>query len=85
MKYLLRLFSIKMVNKEKTAISQARIWEWSECGGKTENWLLLAKRFGTFFLIGLLCNLQPVDVTRQAILYPTITGRNFNTLFKQLF
>ena len=53
------------------AISQARILlglSGSGLGvcGETENVLLLAERFGTLFLIGLLTNLPPGDVTRWA-------------------
>jgi hypothetical protein len=39
-------------------------WEWSEWGGEYQ--LLLAEKFGTLFLIGLLPNLPSGDVTRQA-------------------
>jgi hypothetical protein len=38
-------------------------WEQSEWGGENGNELLLAVRFGTLFIIGLLTNLPPGDVT----------------------
>ena len=60
------MFSIKTV--KKSSLFQARILlgpSGLSVEAKTENSLLLAERFGTLFLIGLLTNLPPGDVPRQ--------------------